>query len=81
MSTKWRKYRVFVLFNYSMFHVIFPFSAHFFTQNDVMVNDLLRHVLFPVSRVITCNPHTEPTQGVLARSLRKRIFHLKADNE
>ena len=37
-------------------------------------------ILSPL-RVITCNPQNEPILGILSRSLRKRVYQLKASSE
>uniref|UniRef100_A0A1X7VNK0 Calponin-homology (CH) domain-containing protein n=2 Tax=Amphimedon queenslandica TaxID=400682 RepID=A0A1X7VNK0_AMPQE len=36
---------------------------------------MLRHNI----RVVTCNTHTEPIVGILSRTLRKKVYQLKAD--
>lgn len=36
---------------------------------------MLRHNI----RVVTCNTHNEPIIGMLSRTLRKKVYQLKAD--
>eukprot|EP00731_Ephydatia_muelleri_P029738 Em0021g261a len=48
------------------------------TTRGIPLHQLLLHHQV---RVITCNPQQEPVVGILSRSLRKRVFYLKAHSQ